>query len=76
MHEINSNAYVINLLPDFGISSSFNIELLVRYKGRPIIPGNPLVDPDEPPIDLDTEIPLLAPLCDIIPDYRQSKLLT
>ena len=33
----NDNIYVINLLIDFGISSTFNIEFLLGYKGLDIM---------------------------------------
>ena len=44
----NSNAYVIDLPSDFGISSTFNISDFVVYKGHPFNPDNPLVNLDEP----------------------------
>ena len=31
--KINSNAYVVDLSPDFGISCTFNVENLVPYRG-------------------------------------------
>jgi len=43
----NSNAHVIDLLLDFGISSTFNISYLVAYRGYPFNSDNPLVDLDE-----------------------------
>ena len=49
LKRIGLNAYVIDLLHDYGISSSFNIEDLVAYKGPIVIPDNlfdePLLDP-------------------------------
>ena len=33
LRKINLNAYIIDLLPDFGIILSFNIEDIVAYKG-------------------------------------------
>jgi len=49
LKKINSNTYIIDLPPDFGISSTFNISELVAYKGSLFNPDNPLVDLDEPP---------------------------
>ena len=54
LKRIGLNAYVIDLLHDYGISSSFNIEDLVAYKGPIVIPDNlfdePLLDPIDAPI--------------------------
>ena len=38
LKRISPNAYVIDLPHDYGISSSFNIENLVAYKGPIVIP--------------------------------------
>ena len=43
LKRIGLNAYVIDLLHDYGISSSFNIEDLVAYKGPIVIPDNLLM---------------------------------
>ena len=42
LKKINSNAYVVNLPPNFSISPSFNIEDLIAYKGPNFFPNNPL----------------------------------
>jgi len=38
LRKINSNTYVVDLSPDFGISHSFNIEDLITYKGPKFSP--------------------------------------
>jgi len=48
LKKINSNAYVIDLSPNFEISLTFNISDLVAYKDPPFNPDNPLMDLDEP----------------------------
>jgi hypothetical protein len=51
LKRIGFNAYVIELLSDYGISSTFNIEDIVAYKGPATIPDDPFTEP-----------PLLPPL--------------
>jgi len=58
--KINSDAYVVDLLSDFDISLSFNIEDLIAYKGPNFFPDNPLLD--EPSHEPLSERPLLPPL--------------
>ena len=55
LKKINSNAYVVDLLPDFGISYTFNIEDLVSYRGTFDTPSDPFVN--EPSQDLLSESP-------------------
>ena len=44
LKKLNENAYVIDFSQDFGISSTFNIEDLIDYKGPDFYPNNPLDD--------------------------------
>jgi hypothetical protein len=45
LKRIGSNAYVIELPFNYGISSTFNIEDLVAYKGSTTIPDDPFIEP-------------------------------
>ncbi|GLT53539.1 hypothetical protein SLA2020_268040 [Shorea laevis] len=45
LKRVGSNAYVIDILPNYGISSTFNREDLVAYRGQPVIPDGPFEDP-------------------------------
>jgi len=42
--KINSNAYVVDLSPDFGISCTFNVEDLVPYRGTFNTPSDPFMN--------------------------------
>ena len=48
LKKVNPSAYVIDLLSDFEISSTFNISDLVAYKSPHFNLDNSLVDLDEP----------------------------
>uniref|UniRef100_A0A2N9IC59 Reverse transcriptase n=1 Tax=Fagus sylvatica TaxID=28930 RepID=A0A2N9IC59_FAGSY len=64
LKRIGSNAYVIELPSDYGISSTFNIEDLVAYKGPTTIPDDPFTEPSPTPTispDFDTIPPNIPP---------------
>jgi len=48
LRRINSNAYIVDLSPDFGISPSVNIEDLVACKGPIFSPDKPLLNKPSP----------------------------
>jgi hypothetical protein len=48
LKRIGSNAYVIELPSDYGISLTFNIEDLVAYKGPATILDDPFIEPPYP----------------------------
>ena len=56
LKRIGSNAYVIELPSDYGISLTFNIEDLVAYKGLATILDDPFIEAPTPTIspNLDT----------------------
>ena len=60
LKKINSNAYVVDLPLDFGISCTFNVEDLVPYRSTFDTPSDPFVD--EPSQDLLSESPPLPSL--------------
>ena len=70
LKRIGSNAYVIGIPHDYGISSSFNIEALVAYNSPIAIPYTPFDEPLLDPIDahIPTPLPLNLP-------YAQKNLL-
>ena len=41
LSRVGSNAYVVDLPADWGISSTFNVEDLMRFKGSTYIPSDP-----------------------------------
>ncbi len=60
LKRVGPNAYVFDFPPDYGISSTFNIEDLVAYKDPTFIPNSPF---DEPlPYPFDIPLPIPAPL--------------
>ena len=63
MKPIGSNAYVIDLPHDYGISSSFNIEDLVAYKSPTATPDTSFDESLPNPIDapIPTPLPLNLP---------------
>ena len=56
LKRIDSNAYVIELLPNYGKSSTLNKEDLVAYKGPATIPDDPFIEPPPTPT---TSLPLI-----------------
>ena len=55
LKKINSNAYVVDLLSDFGISCTFNVKNLVPYRGTFDTPSDSFMD--EPIHDFLSESP-------------------
>ena len=41
LSRVESNAYVVDLPADWGISSTFNVEDLIKFRGSACIPSNP-----------------------------------
>uniref|UniRef100_A0A2N9GGF1 RNA-directed DNA polymerase n=1 Tax=Fagus sylvatica TaxID=28930 RepID=A0A2N9GGF1_FAGSY len=60
LKRVGPNAYLLDLPSDYGISSTFNIEDLVAFKGTAVIPDAPFDDPLPDPMDIPLPIP--APL--------------
>ena len=64
LKRIGTNVYVIELLFDYGISSIFNIEDLVAYKGPATILDDPFTEPPPAPtisLDFDTILSNISP---------------
>ena len=70
MKQVGPNAYVLDLPPDYGISSTFNTEDLVAFKGTPVIPDALF---DDPLLDL-VDIPLPIPTPFNLPYARKEHI--
>jgi hypothetical protein len=57
LKRVGPNAYLLDLHLDYGISSTFNIEDLVAFKGTAVIPDTPFDEPLSDPIDIPLPIP-------------------
>ena len=51
LKRIGSNAYIIDIPSTYGISSTFNIEDLVSFKGPIVVPSDPFEEPSQDHID-------------------------
>ena len=51
LKRIGSNAYIIDIPSDYGISSIFNIEDLVSFKVSTVVPSDPFKEPSHEHID-------------------------
>jgi len=72
LRKINSNAYVVDLSPNFSINPSFNIEDLIAYKYSNFFPDNHLLDkPSHKPI---SERLFLPPLSQIQPTHMTEQI--
>ena len=45
--KVGANAYILEILSDWGISSTFNVEDLVQFQGSISMPSNPFKRPSE-----------------------------
>ena len=54
LKRVDSNAYVVNIPPDYSISSTFNVSDLIAYREPTVIPSDPFKL--SPPIESDTTL--------------------
>jgi hypothetical protein len=63
LKRIGSNAYIIDIPSTYGISSTFNIEDLVSFKGPIVVPSDPFEEPSQDHIDNPIIDPTSPPIC-------------
>ena len=63
LKRIGSNAYIIDIPSTYGISSTFNIEDLVSFKGPIIVSSDPFEEPSHDHIDNPIIDPTPPPIC-------------
>ena len=63
LKRIGSNAYIIDIPSTYGISSTFNIEDLVSFKGPIVVPFDHFEEPSQDHIDTLIIDPTPPPIC-------------